>query len=131
MMKLVNNQINRNMPDEYGGVSTNGSSNHDNISMNSSDSGNSEAHLPTAANIQSLVATYGPVLKQGNLVLAQTKKVHYVMVFKTLLMIKKSGSPTQILHSISVSSLSTLIRTNIDVSRFLRMNRWHSCQRRH
>ena len=41
---------------------------------------------------------------KGNLLLVQSKKVHYVILFQKMLIIRKADSPNKIMHSISVSN---------------------------
>ena len=105
LMKQVNNQINKNMPDEMGDGSS------------STSSGDSNSVMSTL-NIQNLINSYGTILKQGNIMLTQTKKVHYVIVFQSMLVVRKSGSPTQIMHSISNECLAFLPKTSLTKNKY-------------
>ena len=101
LMKLVNNQINKNMPDDI-----------------SNYHGNKGCDVLSTLKIQNLIDSYGSIVKQGNLMLTQTKKVHYVIVFQSMLIIRKSGSPTQILHSIPSELLAFLPKTSITKNKY-------------
>ncbi|CAF0843139.1 unnamed protein product [Brachionus calyciflorus] len=92
LMKQVNDQINNEMPKDESSVCY--------------------ERITSTANIQNLIRLFGSILKQGNLVLNDTKKVHYVIIFQTMLVIRKSDSPYKVLHSISNEYLALLPKTS-------------------
>lgn len=92
LMKQVNDEINKNMPDFY-----------DNNHQIKSSNGINNSHIEVIfeRNSFSFNNLYGNVLKQGNLFLNETNTMHYVIVYETMFILKKSYSSTsKILHSI-------------------------------
>ncbi|RMZ99119.1 pleckstrin homology domain-containing family G member 1 isoform X2, partial [Brachionus plicatilis] len=92
LMKQVNDQINNDMPKDEASITF--------------------ERITSTSNIQNLIKLFGSILKQGNLVLNETKKVHYVIVFQTMLVIRKSDSPYKVLHSISNEYLALMPKSS-------------------
>jgi hypothetical protein len=94
LMKEVNTQINSEMPelDEQFEENT---------------------HQLTTNDMPHLISLFGDILKQGNLILVETKKIHFVIVFRRMLIIRQSASSTKILHSIPDKLLGLVSKSSM------------------
>ena len=80
LMKAVNDQINKDMPE---------------FSPNDK--------LSNTIDVEQLTELFGCVLKQGDLVLSQTKTTHHVILLQNMLVIRKAVPSNKIMHMIAVS----------------------------